>query len=211
RLLAPIWLGLGSGASGHGSSVNATIYSDNGGRTWHVGEIAVPDKGDFPSPNESTVIERADGSVIMNFRCTSAHDRRGITTSRDGVSNWSAPHFDEALVDPICAAGLVRAPQKKDPPLWLFSNPNNLTRADKKDLPNKDRRNLTLRYSHDEGATWTIARVLEPGTSAYSDLAVLEDGTILCHYETRRPDGVNVLRLARIPREIIPAANTKNR
>lgn len=31
--------------------------------------------------------------------------------------------------------------------------------------------------------TWPINKVLEPGNSAYSDLAVLPDGTILCLYE----------------------------
>ena len=47
----------------------------------------------------------------------------------------------------------------------------------------RSRENLTLRMSYDDGKTWPVARVLEPGRSAYSDLAVLTDGTILCLYE----------------------------
>ncbi len=52
--------------------------------------------------------------------------------------------------------------------------------------------------SRDEGATWTVAKVLEPGTAAYSDLAVQRDGTVLCFYETKTPGGVAVLRLAHV-------------
>jgi sialidase-1 len=65
-------------------------------------------------------------------------------------------------------------------------------------LPNKDRRNLTLRVSSDEGATWTVVKVLEPEAAAYSDLAIRRDGTVLCHYETKSSAGVAVLRLARV-------------
>ena len=56
-----------------------------------------------------------------------------------------------------------------------------------------------------------VARVLEPGPSAYSDLAVLPDGTILCFYERGRPGALRPgsrredwpyarLTLARFPR-----------
>ena len=37
--------------------------------------------------------------------------------------------------------------------------------------------------SYDEGKTWPVKRVLEAGPSAYSDMAVLPNGTILCFYE----------------------------
>ena len=43
-----------------------------------------------------------------------------------------------------------------------------------------------MRVSYDEGATWSVKRVLEAGPSAYADLAVLPDGGILCFYEAGR-------------------------
>ena len=46
------------------------------------------------------------------------------------------------------------------------------------------RRNLTIHLSRDDGITWPIQRTIEAGPSAYSDLAVLPDGTILCFYES---------------------------
>jgi sialidase-1 len=66
----------------------------------------------------------------------------------------------------------------------LFSNPDNLTRTDGKTTVSKDRMNLTVHLSYDEGQSWPVERVVEPGSSGYSDLSVLPDGTILCLYET---------------------------
>ena len=50
----------------------------------------------------------------------------------------------------------------------------------------RDRRNLSIKLSTDEGQTWSVNKSLEPGYSAYSDLAVLPDGTVLCLYERGR-------------------------
>ena len=44
-----------------------------------------------------------------------------------------------------------------------------------------------MKLSLDDGRSWIATRALEPGPSAYSDLAVLPDGTILCLYESGRP------------------------
>src|SRR5262249_43380393 len=65
-----------------------------------------------------------------------------------------------------------------------FVNPANLARADGKEAPGKsrDRRNLTVRLSYDEGDSWPVSRSVEESWSAYSDLAVTQSGTILCFY-----------------------------
>lgn len=206
RLVVPVWIALGTEGNGHGPSVNTTIYSDDHGRTWHAGELAVAGRPEFPSANETVLVEREDGGVMMNVRTASARNRRTVSTSPDGISRWSAPRFDETLTDPICAAGLLRLQRGKQRPLFVFSNPDSVSRADGKALPGKDRRNLTLRLSRDEGATWSSSRVLEPGPSAYSDLAAMPDGTILCLYEVTTPAGARLLRLARLRAEWIEAA-----
>ena len=45
----------------------------------------------------------------------------------------------------------------------LFANPDNLTRAKGEALPGKgrDRKNLTVKLSYDQGRTWPIAKTLE--------------------------------------------------
>ena len=45
------------------------------------------------------------------------------------------------------------------------------------------RRNLSIKHSRDDGKTWENSRTIEVGPSAYSDLAYLPDGTVLCLYE----------------------------
>ena len=180
RLLVPSWVALGTAGNGHAPSANTTVYSNDRGKTWHVKSLAIPDSPSFPSANETVAVELADGRVMLNVRAPAKENRRIITVSRDGESGWSAPRFQDDLPDPICMAGLVRLSKNR----LLFSNPDNLTRADGRDLVSKDRKNVTVRISYDEGATWPVKKVLEPGPSGYSDLAVLPDGTALCFYES---------------------------
>ena len=45
------------------------------------------------------------------------------------------------------------------------------------------RNSMTVRVSYDEGKTWPVAKVIYDGSSAYSDLVVLPDGSIGCLYE----------------------------
>src|SRR5581483_6374777 len=72
----------------------------------------------------------------------------------------------------------------------LFANPDNLD-AGKAEPPLRmhRRKNLTVKLSYDEGKTWPVSRVLEPGTSGYSDLAVGPAGAIYCLYERGSTDG----------------------
>ena len=134
----PVWLSLGTARQRHGPSVAATVYSDDHGATWHRGEIAVPDTPDFPSPNETDAVQLADGRVMLNVR-TAGKNLRTIVISKDGATKWSTPRFQQDLPDPICFASLVRLSTKKTggKNRLLFSNPDNLTRKDGKDLPAK--------------------------------------------------------------------------
>jgi sialidase-1 len=185
RLLVPVWLSLGTGAGGHRPSVTATVYSDDAGKTWRAGTIAVPET---VNPNETVVAELADGRVMLNVRSESKAGRRLVATSPDGAGGWSAPRFDAALLEPICMASLARLSAKPaaDKNRLVFVNPHAVNRdADGKEAPGKsaERKNLSVKLSYDEGDTWPVDKVLEPGPSAYSDTAVLPDGTILCFYE----------------------------
>jgi sialidase-1 len=176
----PVWMALGTRGNGHAPSCNSTIYSDDHGRKWHRGDIAVPDTPEFPSANETMVVKLADGRVMLNARTPSPRNRRVVAVSKDGATHWSAARYQDDLPDPICEAALVRFSRNR----ILFSNPDNLTRADGKDTMGKDRKNVTVRLSSDEGASWPVKRTIEPGPSGYSDLAVLTDRTILCFYES---------------------------
>lgn len=183
RLVVPVWLSTGEGGNAHRPSVTATIYSDDQGQAWEAGDIAVPCTDEWINPNETVAIELGDGRVMLNVRNESKAHRRLVVTSPDGATNWSTPEFDDALLEPICMGGIVRYSHGGQS-LILFSNPHNLDKAQAKAEPgkNRDRKNVSVKLSRDEGQTWPVNKLLEDGPSAYSDLAVTKDGTILCFY-----------------------------
>lgn len=202
RLVVPIWLSPGTGGHAHRPSVTATIFSDDHGSTWQRGDIATPDTDEFVNPNETVVVQLADGRVLLNSRSESKRHRRLITFSPDGATHWSTPAFDEALLEPICMTGLVRVREPRDgkPGLLAFSNPHNLARKDGKEIPgrSRDRVNVSIKLSDNEGRTWSANRTLEAGFSGYSDVAALADGTILCFYERGSTDGASNYRTDRL-------------
>lgn len=86
------------------------IYSDDHGQTWQIGGVALEDV------NECQVVERADGSLMLNMRSYAQgpgrDNRRAVAISRDAGLTWSPLRYDEALIDPICQGSLIRfAPQ----------------------------------------------------------------------------------------------------
>ncbi len=202
RLVVPVWLSLGTGGHAHRPSVTATIFSDDHGKTWQRGDVAVPDTAEFIYPNETVVVQLADGRVMLNSRSESKRHRRLVTISPDGATGWSKPQFDDALLEPICMAGIVRVhePTDNQPGVIAFSNPHNLSRRDGNEVAGRprDRVNVSIKLSYDEGKTWPLNRTLEEGFSGYSDLAALADGTILCFYERGSTDGLNIYRAGRL-------------
>ena len=100
----------------------------------------------------------------------------------DGAKVWSDPTFDEALFEPVCCGSLIRI--SSSPSMLLFVNPDSRhrepNRTGKASYP---RENLSAKLSYDEGTTWPVARVIDPGVTGYSDLAVAADGSIYCLYE----------------------------
>jgi sialidase-1 len=146
------------------------VYSDDHGKTWKLG-------GRTPNHqvNECDVVELADGRLVLNMRnYDSSTKLRQRAFSRDGGMTWEDQGFDTALIEPICQASIQRYswPDGEKKGVILFSNPASLKRE-----------NMTVRASFDDGATWPQALSLHSGPSAYSDLAVLADGTAACLYE----------------------------
>jgi sialidase-1 len=67
----------------------------------------------------------------------------------------------------------------------VFVNPDNLENEITRPgaTISHDRKRLTAKLSADDCGSWMASRVLEPGPSAYSDLAQTPDGAILCVHE----------------------------
>jgi sialidase-1 len=209
RLVVTVWLSTGEGGHAHRPSICATLFSDDLGATWQAGEVVARDPTPLINPSETAIVEVTPGRVMLNIRSESDQNRRAVAWSADGTTHWTRPAFHDELMEPVCMAGLVAFPHG-DPeqmPLLLFSNPASLepNPALPPSTPSRRRQNLTLRASRDGGHTWPARIVLEPGPSAYSDLAVTADGTILCWYERGEGSPYEKLTLARLPIDLLMA------
>ena len=207
RLIAAVWLSTGKGGHAHRPSVVTTIYSDDDGQTWHVGDIVAHETKPLVNPSESVLLELADSRVQINTRSESPEHRRAVAVSPDGSTKWSEPKFHEDLLEPICMANIIRWTTAKGggKNRIVFANPHNLDRANAKPGQGRDRKNLSLKLSYDEGITWPVNKTLEAGPSGYSDLAVAADGSLLCFYERTTIDAAtkqrtSFLTLARVSR-----------
>lgn len=187
RLVVPVWLSTGTGGHAHRPSVTATIYSDDRGKSWQRGAIAVPDTAEYVFPNETTAAQLSDGRVMLNVRSESKAHRRLVVTSKDGATGWSAPRFEGALVEPICFGSLLNVGGRR----LVFANPDTLDKTGGPALEgkNRDRKNLTVQFSGDDGRSWQAKLVVEPGWAGYSDLAYGRDRTIYLFYENGAQGG----------------------
>jgi len=171
------------------------FYSDDGGRNWELG-------GTVPEPgcNESQVVETADGALYMNARNPNPKEPgvRVCAWSHDGGRTFGPRRLEPTLIEPTlwggCQASVVRhgaaGPTGRN--AVLFANPA---------WPGDERRNMTVRVSVDECRTWSAGRGLHAGPSAYSDLAVTQDRSILCLYERGDEHPYQTLTLARFNME----------
>ncbi|MBK8978590.1 MAG: exo-alpha-sialidase [Planctomycetes bacterium] len=168
------------------------VYSDDHGATWAIGGIVQGTS--VMGPNECTAVELTDGRVALNMRDQRGAVRRRIVAySADGGASFGAPGHDPALIDPVVQAAWLRleATDRGDARDWIvFSNP----------ASEIDRVNLTIRSSFDETGTWSTARTLWGGPSAYSDLAVAADGTVCCLFEGGVAARYEYIELARFDR-----------
>lgn len=144
------------------------IYSDDGGDTWRIGGVV------NRNVNESVVLEAVDGAIYINCRSMAAEKCRGSAWSWDQGESFTGFAWDDELVEPECQASVIRYTdgRKQDKNRVLFSNPGSTARE-----------KLTIRVSYDECRSWALAKLLNQGPSAYSDLCILPDMTICCLYE----------------------------
>ena len=147
------------------------LLSDDQGSSWQVGGVLPP------GSDEVTIAETGTGGVYTNYRKNKPYDNdwRWHVWSTDGGESFSTGDSQpQELTTPICHAGLVEYPTSTASleSTLLFSHP-----------AASSRRRLTVQVSCDDGKTWTTKKLIEQGPSAYSDLAVTADGSILCLYE----------------------------
>ena len=146
---------------------NFVIYSDDNAKTWQVSTNRASATGD-----EAKIVELDNGDVLMSIR-HSGH--RLFNISHDHGITWGNQVDQNEITDPFCNGDLIRYTALSD-----GFNKNRLLHS----IPfATSRRNVSVLLSYDEGQTWPVNRSIYSGSSAYSALTVLDDGTIGMYYE----------------------------
>ena len=162
------------------------MFSDDDGVTWKAGGSTEENCG------EAQVVELPDGSLLMNMRHVGGGKNRRTAISKDGGLTWSRVFDDKTLVDPGCQGSIVRrtaATSSKRNRLY-FSNPASLKRE-----------RLSIRFSDDDGKTWSAERVIHAGPAAYSCSTVLPDGSVAVLFECGDKGAYERIRLVTLPEE----------
>ena len=175
------------------ASMNYAFWSDNLGESWQIGAFITVrwDSSSARGLNEATVVELVDGKILVNSRNYQHEQRvgcRAVTRGqfdRSGALVFGPVRHDPLLIEPTVQASMLRYswPEQVETGSCsriLFANPAH-PRA---------RANMTVRLSYDEGATWPIAKVVDPGPAAYSDLVVQADQRIGLLYECGATAGI---------------------
>lgn len=162
---------LGSEAKYYGGH---DLYSDDDGRTWHIGYVDDAPDG-VVNVNETTATELPDGRVYFNTRDqngTATGNRADAYSVDGGRTLRQAFRPQPALAGPVVEGSVLQTRGPKAP--LLYSGP-----ADP-----STRAVMTLRTSHDGGATWQPALTLSQLPASYSDLVQVDARTVGVLYET---------------------------
>ncbi|MBQ8213721.1 MAG: exo-alpha-sialidase [Clostridia bacterium] len=166
-----------------------TLYSDDNGKTWQLGECA---DGNY---DETAIAELSDGSVMLNSRqYTVSYDTdtsvpgtntynlgkpdsadeayRYITVSDTGIGGWSDTRMDTALQNPSVQGSMVSATVNGQHVLIYIG-------CDSKTA----RENLSVRCSYDDGKSWSSPIRVKSSSASYSDLVIV-DQTVYVIYES---------------------------
>ena len=142
------------------------MLSDDHGESWRAGPVLTE------GSDEIALVETGDDEVYVSYRMNSCDTgKRHYARSLDGGETLSEEGEHPDLVCRGLHAGLIGYGngQGGAPELLLFTNPPGWL--------------MSVSVSRDKGKTWSEPKPLhEDGKSRYSDLAVMDDGTILCIY-----------------------------
>lgn len=165
RLLVPA----NHSSSTTGRSGAHSLYSDDGGHTWHVGYVSGSVSGPL-ALNENTLAELPDGTVYINAR---DHDRtaegtRADAYSEDGGLTLSVPFRPQPeLTGPTVQGSVLQVSGRPWRGPLLYSGPSDPDR----------RLRMQVRASDDDGRSWRPVWTVSQDLAGYSDLVQTGTGT----------------------------------
>ncbi len=166
RLFVPIWFAYNKeNEKAHHPSFISTLYSDDGGETFCVGEIIFKDL--LKNPSECALAITAENEVLISIRHEGEIKKRGLAKSANGISAWRELRFEENLSDPICMGSMTHRNGR-----IYHSNCDSV----------QERINLTVKISDD--CFKTIHNIYVSDFGGYSDIAVWDDKLFILYEKT---------------------------
>lgn len=177
-----------------GTLVFAAQYKDNkgkpsscfihstDGKNWKISPAAIPGA---PPTSEAQVVQTNGKSLLITMRNESRGPKRlwARWEWKDQLSDGAWSPFWDDVQDPVCMASLIAHPSGT----LVLSN-NNSTKREK----------MTLRYSNDQGKSWSQGKLLDSRPSAYSCMAIMPDSSIGILYEVGDKSNVETLTFAKV-------------
>ncbi|MFG2961883.1 exo-alpha-sialidase [Streptomyces sp. NPDC048288] len=166
------------------------LYSDDHGRTWHLGFVDDSYTG-HDNANETTAAQLPGGRLYFNARDQngSSPGNRLDAWSSDGGETLDAGYTVQPTLDEVpVVEGSVLQLRGADSPL-LFSAPS---------VPTA-RRSMALWSSTDQGITFDRLRTLSDRKAAYSDLVQVDKSTVGVLYETGTRTAYETIEFRRLP------------
>lgn len=152
------------------------FFTDDHGKSFQLSESV-----DIDGSNESIAAELSNDRMIMSIRNQKGDIRsRILAFSSDGGQTWDEAYFEGQLPDPVCQGSILNLGKENGKTILAHSNPSDP----------KDRNNLSVKISFDEGKTWSKTIVVDRASgpekqswTAYSDLVNLNDTQMGIIYE----------------------------
>ncbi len=163
------------------------VYSDDHGKTWSMSPPAENANG---SPNETSIAELENGSVMINARKWNGGNYRKIAISPNGGTRFDPSKNDTSLPCDGTQGALLKYSFAQDKTAGgksrlIYSGPGGPGR----------RKQGAVYLSYDDGKTWAHRKTTIPGYFAYSGLVRLSNGDIGLIYEAT---GHTEIRFARL-------------
>lgn len=170
------------GRDENGVPFSNITYSKNGGKSWITSQPA------STNTTECSVVELADGSLMLNMRDNRNNSEKGdkngraIYTSNNLGNTWTEhPTSHGALIESTCMASLYKHTYKneagEEKSILLFSNP----------ATKQGRHNMRLKASLDDGSSWSEGILLDQGNSyGYSCITAVDENNVGVLYEGSR-------------------------
>ena len=177
-VVLPVWVAQNETVPlAHRPSFITTLYTNDAGATWKLGEAL--DCSDLVNPSECA-LTIWQGNVISSIRNENDVHRRAFAMSSTGYSNWTKPEHKDNMPDPICQGSMISDGDE----LWHINCANSEGRTE-----------LTLKHSRDGFMTWE-AQLIDP-IGGYSDITVDAENIYILYEKDFGDKGLFFTRIKR--------------